>query len=135
MQQDVRHMMSPRLETVKLTIQHVRNGGKRMPVGRMHMSEGPSNPLQGETVRDPWIFENVIKVVQVDEVVPKGLAEDNPDNCHKENTNGAGDHPLTGSARGRLRSRAAFWSHFPSHRISHSQESLESGATSRKWKT
>jgi len=92
-------MMSPRLETVKLTIQHVRNGGKRMPVVSMHMGEGPLNPLEGETVRDPWILVYVLIVIVVNELVPEGLAEDDPDNCHKENTDDASDDPLTIRAR------------------------------------
>jgi len=90
MQQHVRQMMSPRLETVKLTIQHVRNGGQRMPIGSMHMSEGPLNPVEGETVRDPWILANVLIVVVVDELVPKRLAKRNPDNARKQNADDAG---------------------------------------------
>src|SRR5438477_13090314 len=98
MQQDIRQMMSLRLETVKLTIQHVRDGGKGMPVISMHMGEGPLNPLEGETVRDPWIFVYVLIVIVVDELVPNGLAEDDPDNCHKEHTDDASDVQLTPSA-------------------------------------
>ena len=99
MQQDVCQMMSPRLETEKLTIQHVRNRGKRMPVVRMHMSEGPLNPVEGEAVCDPWILVNVLIVVVIDKLVPEGLAEDDPDNSHKKNTDNAGDERLAGSAR------------------------------------
>src|SRR5205085_8425742 len=118
MQQHVRQMMSPRLETIKLTIQHVRNSGQRMPVVGMHMGEGPLNPVNGETIRDPWIFVNVLIVVVVDELVPKGLAEDDPDNSRQENTDYANDDPLTGSADRGLRSCAAFRKTFPSYRIS-----------------
>src|SRR5205809_397596 len=117
MQQDVRQMMSPWLETVKLTIKHVRNGGQRMPVVSMHMRESPLNPVNRETVRDSWIFVDVLIVVVVDELVPKGLAEDDPDNSHKENTDYAGDHPLTGSAGRRPRRRAAARKLFPPGRI------------------
>ena len=60
----------------------------------MHMGEGPSNPLQAEAVRDPWILVNILIVVVVDELVPERLAEDNPDNCHKENTDNACDDEL-----------------------------------------
>ena len=70
-----------------------------MPVVGMRMGEGPSNPLEGETARDPWIFVDVLKVVQVDELVPKGLAEDNPDNCRQKHADDSGDEPLIGSSR------------------------------------
>src|SRR5438876_8884456 len=127
MQQHVRQMMSPRLETVELTIQHVRNGGKRMPVISMHMGEGPLNPLEGETVRDPWIFVYVLIVVVVDKLVPNGLAEDDPDNSRKKNADHAGDDPLTGSARRGLRRRTATRNFFPPDRVWHEKERLESG--------
>src|SRR5436190_6418441 len=104
-------MMIARLLSVKATIQHVRNRRKRMPVGSMHMCEGPSNPLEGETVRDLRIFENVLKVVQVDEVVPKGLAEDDPDNCHKDRADDASYDPFTISGRRKAVGCAALWSH------------------------
>src|SRR5438552_13205562 len=126
MQQDIRQMMSPRLETVELTIQHVRNGSQRMPVVRMHMGEGPLNPLEGETVRDPWILVYVLIVVVVDKLVPNGLAEDDPDNCHKDSADHAGNDPVTDRPRRRRCSRAASGSHFPSYRISHSTKRLES---------
>src|SRR5205809_7098054 len=113
MQQDVRQLMSPWLESVKLTIQHVRNGGHRMPVVSMHMRESPVNPVNRETVRDSWILVDVLIVVIVDELVPKGLAEDDPDNSHKENTDDGSDNPLTGSARRRSRRRAAARNFFP----------------------
>src|SRR5436189_1356189 len=125
MQQDVGHMMSPGLDSVKLTIQHVRNGGKRMPVVSMHMGEGPLYPFNGETVRNPRILVNVLIVVIVDELMPKGLAEDDPDNCHKEKTDDASDNPLTGSARRRPRSRAATRRFLPPDRIWHEKERLE----------
>ena len=125
MQQHIRQMMSPWLETVKLTIQHVRNGGQRMPVVSVHMRESPLNPVQGETVHDPWIFGNVLIVVVVDELVPEGLAKDDPDNSHKENRDDASDEAAVNTRR-RLRRRAAFRSLVPSCRISHSKERLES---------
>ena len=66
-----------------------------MPVVSMDMRESPLNPIKGETVRDSWIFVNVLIIVIVDELVPKGLAKDDPDNSNKKNTDHASDDPLT----------------------------------------
>jgi hypothetical protein len=73
-------MMSQRLEAINLTIQHMRNAGERMPVVRMHMSEGPSNAVESKTVLDPWIVIYILIIVVVNEPMPKGLPEDHPNN-------------------------------------------------------
>src|SRR5436190_9224091 len=125
MQQHVRQMMSPGLETVKLTIQHVRNRGQRMPIGSMDMREGPLNSIETEAFRDPWILANVLIVVVVDELMPQCLAEDNPDNSHKENTDHAGNNPFPGSARRGPRRSAVTRNFFPPDRIWHEEKRLE----------
>jgi hypothetical protein len=51
-EEQVRQMMSPRLEAEELAIQHVRNGGERMPVTRMNMGESPLNPARRKTIGD-----------------------------------------------------------------------------------
>ena len=99
MQQDVRQMMSPRLEAVKLTIQHVRNGGKRMPVVSMHMGEGPLHPVEAKTAPDSRISENIGIVIVVDELVPQSLAKNDPDNCHQENRDDACDEATVSARR------------------------------------
>ena len=112
-------MMSPRLETVELTIQHVRNGRERMPVVSMHMSERPLNPVECETVRYRWILVNIVIVVVVHELVPEGLAEDNPDNSDKEKRDKAGDEVFTVGSRKLVLSCAVSRSFFPLHRLLH----------------
>ena len=119
MQQHVRQMMSPRPETVEFAIQHVRNRGQRMPVVGMHMREGPLHPVESKAARDPWIFVHVLVIIVVDELVPEGLAEDDPDNSHKEETN---TDPLFVSAGTGPRSCVPFRSLFPPYRISHSKK-------------
>src|SRR4051794_34526901 len=109
-------MMSPRLETVKLTIQHMGNGGERMPIVCVHMSEGPPDPVEGKTVRDRWILVNVVIVIVVDELVPKGLAKNDPDKACKENRDSAGDEVLTISSRKMAFSWAASRSFFSPYR-------------------
>src|ERR1700730_11366635 len=105
-------MMPPRLETVELTIQHVRNGGKRMPVVRVHMGAGPLNPFKCEACCDPWIFINVLFVVEVNELMPESLAEDDPDNSRKENRDDTSDNAVAPSVRKMALSCAASHSSF-----------------------
>src|SRR5689334_13930643 len=87
--------MAPRLKTEKRTIQHVRDGGERVPVGGVHMGERPLSSIKRETVCDHWVFTNVMIVVLIDEVVLKGLAEDDPDKCHEKNRDDCGDNRVT----------------------------------------
>ena len=44
---DVSQMMSPRLKPVKLAVQHMRDRGERVPVGRVNMGAGPLNIAWG----------------------------------------------------------------------------------------
>ena len=85
MQQDVRQMMSPRLEAVELAIEHVRDGGERMPVGSMNMSERPLDRAKREPIRDLGILVNVLPVIIADELMVNDLPEGHPDDCRKEN--------------------------------------------------
>src|SRR4051794_3598910 len=108
--------MSPRLQTINLTIEHVGNAGKRMPVCRMHMSESPLNPLDSETVGDPWIFANVLIVIIINELMSERLTENGVDNYGKRNTDDAADDaaddavigPRVGALYCRVSARA-FW--------------------------
>ena len=84
MEQDIRPMMPPRLESVELTIQHVRQEGEGMPVIDRNSAEGPLNSISGQARGDPRILVNVIIVVVVDEVMPQGLAKDDPDDQREE---------------------------------------------------
>ena len=98
MQQNVSQMVSPRIQLIKLTIQHVRDGGERMPVRRMNVGKSPPDPVERETVRDFWIFVNVFVVVVVDELVPKRLAEGDPNYGRQENADDTGDYAVTENA-------------------------------------
>ncbi len=89
--QDVSKMMSPGLESVKLAIQHVGNGGEWMPVGCMHMGESPCKIPWRETVQYFWVGVNVRTIVVIHELVMKGLAKHDPDNDCKQNADSAGD--------------------------------------------
>lgn len=82
--------MSPGLKTVDLTIEHMRNAGERMPVGSMHVSESPLDPVESETFGDPWILANILVVIVIDELMSEGLTENDPDDRDKKDTD-AGD--------------------------------------------
>ena len=69
MEQDIRPMMPPWLESVELTIQHVRQEGEGMPVIDGDSAEGPLNSISGEAAGDPRILVNVIIVIVVDELM------------------------------------------------------------------
>ncbi len=56
-----------------------------MPVLGMNVRERPCNAGQAETVRYLRIFVNVGLIIVVNEIVPKGLAENKPRNCCEKN--------------------------------------------------
>src|SRR3981081_2447976 len=85
MKQDVSQMMSPRLESVELAVQHMRDRGEWVPVGRVNMGEGPLNIAWGETVDYSWIGVNVRTIVVVHELVVQRLAKGDRDNADEQN--------------------------------------------------
>src|ERR1051325_7909322 len=101
-------MMSPRLNTIKLAIQHMRDRGKGMPIARMHMGERPLNPIEPEATGDFWILVNVLLIVVIDKLVPNRLPKDQKDERGEESTNNRYDDGFTTGSRRRLRYRAAF---------------------------
>src|SRR3954451_16124734 len=78
-QQNIREMMPARVESVDLAVGHVRNRGQRMPVIRMHMSEGPENSVEAQTIYDDRIIVDVIVVVIIQELMPNRLCKNHPD--------------------------------------------------------
>jgi hypothetical protein len=84
-------MMSPRLESEELAVQHMRDRGKWVPVGRVNMGKGPLNIAWSETVDYSWIGVNVRTIVVVHELVVQRLAEYDADNAGEQNTDDAGD--------------------------------------------
>ena len=72
-------MMSPRLEAVKLAIQHVRHPCEWMPVARVSMDKSPLNIARSKTLGYSWIEVNVGTIIVVNELVAQRLAEYDPD--------------------------------------------------------
>src|SRR5882724_2123936 len=87
MNEDVGEMMAGWIEAVELRIHHVRNPGERMPVAGMDMAERPPDSIPTEPAIDPRVFEDVIAVVEIDEVVAERLSEDEPDECPEKDNN------------------------------------------------
>ena len=76
--EDIGEMMSARIQTIKLTVQHMGNPGQRMPVGGMEMGEGPDDSLDRQTARDLRILIDIVAVIKIDELVMNRLAKDQP---------------------------------------------------------
>ena len=72
-------MVSRRLQPVDLAVQHVGDGGQRMPVGGMDMGERPGNARDGEPPRHLGAVADVFRVVIINELVRQGLPENDPD--------------------------------------------------------
>lgn len=53
-----------------------------MPVTGVAVSEGPGHARNSQSRRDGRIFVNVSVVVVVNELMPEGLAENQPGDCH-----------------------------------------------------
>jgi hypothetical protein len=79
MEKDTRKMVAAGIEAEELKIQHVRERGKRMPVSRVGLSEGQADAIERKARGHDRTFINVILIVISDELVPKGLAKDQPD--------------------------------------------------------
>jgi len=63
-----------------------------MPIGCVNVGEGPRNIRKADAADYPRITVNVTTIVIVDEVVPKRLAKDNPDNDHQQNADYSDDY-------------------------------------------
>src|SRR3954471_5977140 len=71
-------MMPPRIQTVELAIDHVRDPGEGMPVRRMEMGESPKNAFESQAARDLGVLRHVFEVVVVNEAVIQRLAKHDP---------------------------------------------------------
>ena len=60
--------MAGRVQTVKLAVQHVRQPGQRMPVGRIGVGESPAYRRSGQTTLDLGVACDVAIVVEGEEV-------------------------------------------------------------------
>src|SRR6266542_4774395 len=88
-----------RLQSVQLTIQHVRNDCQRVPISTNSVCECPPYVLQRKAPRYFRIIVNIEFVVVVDEIVCKRLTENQPGD-HGENSTYPEDY-------------SAFWNHCP----------------------
>ena len=99
MEQDVGQMVSAGPETVDLAVEHVGEPGQRVPIAGM-VVEGPRDPLEAQAARDLGVLVDVLIVIEVDELVPNCLGENEQDCQEQETARGpSGQRCATGSAR------------------------------------
>ena len=77
MEQDVYEVVRPWIESEQLDIQHMRQPCQRMPVGRVGRGERPDEAFSGQACSYVGIFEDVLPVIEVHELVTAYL----PVNC------------------------------------------------------
>ena len=82
-QQDIGEMMASCFNAVQLAVQHVRDGGQRMPVHGMNMGERPGSTADTEPAGYFCIFIDITRIIIVNEVVPEGLAKYKPHEYHE----------------------------------------------------
>src|SRR4030095_1011589 len=68
-QQHVSQMMSSRLQTVQLTVQHVRHDSERMPVTAHSVRKGPNHALWRKPRGNLRILIDILRVIVGDKVV------------------------------------------------------------------
>src|SRR4029450_14013342 len=83
-----------------------------MPVPRMTMRECAYEALESKTSRNHWIIVDIDVIIEIDEIVPEGLAKNRPSNCDQEkrqieDATSRVFLPGTGSARGSVFPSAA----------------------------
>src|SRR5207253_7853909 len=86
-QKNVGEMMSGRLESVELAIEHVRNDRERVPDTGDSVFKSPEDPFQRKACDDLCILINVLWIVEADELMSQGLAENQPRDRGKDSTN------------------------------------------------
>ena len=69
-------MMSPGIEPIDLTVQHMGNRVQRDPVTAMTMRERPRDAPQGQAIFNLWNGVYLNPIVIVDEFKSQGLPED-----------------------------------------------------------
>src|SRR6202453_3491103 len=72
MEEEVDEMMRPRVQAKKLAIGLMRNAGERMPVAGVNRRESPPEIRPIQSVFYKGIISDVVRVVEVDEVIPPG---------------------------------------------------------------
>ena len=94
MQENVHQMMSARPETINPAIQHVRKPRYRMPVTDLGKSKRPQNSFASKSGSNGWVLINVDVVIIIDESMPNGLAECDPDERHQKNADTLDNGPF-----------------------------------------
>ena len=75
-EQDAGRMMAGRRQPEELSVEHVREPGERVPVGRVGCGERPGDTGPRKARPDVHVLGHVFGVVVVDEAVPKDRDED-----------------------------------------------------------
>ena len=86
MPEHVHQMLCARIQAEHLAIEHVRNRSERMPVLGMHVRERPRDSVPAEPRSHVRVVVNVKRIVIVDELMMKSLAEDRPRNRDQKNS-------------------------------------------------
>src|SRR5205807_6916139 len=73
---DAHCVMPARIVLKEGPIHHVRNPGKRMPIGRSASCHGPSDSLQSEAGLHSRILRYIDGIIVIDEIVANGAAKD-----------------------------------------------------------
>ncbi len=77
-QKHIGEVMAAGSKAIAPAIKHVRNGGQRMPIAGMNVSESPGNSVECQTDDDLRIFVDIGVVVVINELVMERLTEDDP---------------------------------------------------------
>ncbi len=85
-QNNIREMMSAGIEPEELAVEHVGNRRQRMPVPRVAVCERPNDSGQCKAAGYDRIFIDVDVIVEINEFVSNGLAENKPCDCGQKNT-------------------------------------------------
>src|SRR6185312_2696247 len=97
--------MPARVQSVKLTIEHVGEPGERMPVVGITLSEGPTDSGKTKTPADLQVLINIGVVIIIYKIMADGITEDSPRDDHQEEANSRSCHRCSGATPGTGRRR------------------------------
>ena len=80
-------MVPARIQPEQLAVQHVGKGGKRNPIGNLHVSKGPANRLGGQPLPHNRIGIDIGGVIVVNELKMRRLSKNRPNRQHQKNAN------------------------------------------------
>ena len=83
MQQHIGEVMAAGLEPEQLGVEHVRNRRERMPVSRMRMGKRDEYAGERKSSVDDRVLININIIVEIDEIVPQCLTENEPSDCNQ----------------------------------------------------